>query len=115
MRKKIIRNILIGIICCFFLTFTEISIVLAAKKSASSLKRIAKSETATPKAKKAKPVPDKKNKAVQKALNKAGFKLEVDGLMGKRTQTAIKGFQKKNGLKVTGTPDKATLAKLKIK
>ena len=53
-------------------------------------------------------------KAVQEALNHNGYKLATDGIMGKHTIAAIKGFQKKNDLKVTGRPDTETLAKLKI-
>jgi chromosome segregation ATPase len=53
-------------------------------------------------------------KAVQEALNHNGYKLATDGIMGKHTIAALKGFQKKNDLKVTGRPDTETLAKLKI-
>jgi peptidoglycan hydrolase-like protein with peptidoglycan-binding domain len=51
---------------------------------------------------------------VQTALNNAGFTLQEDGFMGKKTKEALKKFQKENGLKVTGKADKATLAKLGI-
>ncbi|GEM_PF-5058222 len=54
-------------------------------------------------------------KAAQEALDKAGFKVKADGIMGRHTRMAIKAFQKKNGLKVTGRLDKATLAKLHAK
>jgi peptidoglycan hydrolase-like protein with peptidoglycan-binding domain len=54
-------------------------------------------------------------KSVQEALNKDGYKLTVDGLLGNHTRSAIKNFQKKNELKVTGTPDSPTLAKLNLK
>ena len=50
--------------------------------------------------------------SVQKALNKQGFKLKVDGTADPKTRAAIKSFQKQKGLKVTGMADKATLAKL---
>jgi peptidoglycan hydrolase-like protein with peptidoglycan-binding domain len=53
--------------------------------------------------------------AIQKALNKEGYNLKEDGLMGKHTRAAIESFQKKNGLQSTGKPDNATLAKLGIK
>ena len=49
---------------------------------------------------------------LQTALNKHGAKLMVDGRMGKHTHAALRAFQKKSGLKVTGTLDKATRAKL---
>ena len=54
-------------------------------------------------------------KAVQEALNKDGYKLKVDGIMGMQTSNALKGFQTKNDLKVTGQPDPMTLAKLNLK
>jgi peptidoglycan hydrolase-like protein with peptidoglycan-binding domain len=54
-------------------------------------------------------------KAVQSALNKEGYNVAVDGKMGKQTQTALKQYQKANGLKVTGKIDSATKAKLGIK
>jgi len=54
-------------------------------------------------------------KLVQQALNKDGYKLKVDGILGMHTSSAIKNFQKKNDLKVTGQPDQMTLAKLNLK
>ncbi len=54
-------------------------------------------------------------KAIQKALDKSGAKLKVDGLMGKGTEGALRAYQKKHGLKVTGTADKATLKSLGVK
>jgi peptidoglycan hydrolase-like protein with peptidoglycan-binding domain len=54
-------------------------------------------------------------KSVQEALNKDGYKLTADGMMGNHTVSAIKDFQKKNDLKVTGLPDSETLAKLNLK
>lgn len=54
-------------------------------------------------------------KAIQKALDKSGAKLKVDGLMGKQTEAALRAYQKKHGLKVTGTADKATLKSLGVK
>jgi len=53
-------------------------------------------------------------KAVQEALNHNGYKLATDGIMGNHTISALKNFQKKNDLKVTGRPDTETLAKLNI-
>ena len=38
----------------------------------------------------------------------------ADGILGRHTITAIKAFQEKSGLPVTGTLDSATLAKLDI-
>lgn len=51
-------------------------------------------------------------RAAQKALIKDGAKIKADGLMGRHTRAAIKAFQKKNHLKVTGRLDKETMAKL---
>jgi len=113
--KQSIRNMFIGVICGFFLTFTGVSIAFTAEKAASGEKGIAGGETAVQKVAKVKPVPDEKIRDLQEALNKAGFKVKVDGLTGKKTRAALKKFQKKNGLNVTGKPDEATLAKLGIK
>jgi peptidoglycan hydrolase-like protein with peptidoglycan-binding domain len=55
-----------------------------------------------------------KVKAVQSALNKAGYSLKEDGVMGKKTHMALKEYQKANNLKVTGKVNKATLKKLGI-
>jgi peptidoglycan hydrolase-like protein with peptidoglycan-binding domain len=57
-------------------------------------------------------MPSNQTLAIQKALNKEGYKLKDDGLMGKHTRAAIEAFQKKNALKITGNPDEETLAKL---
>ena len=54
-------------------------------------------------------------KAIQEALDKAGAKLKADGLMGKKTEGALKAFQAKHGLKATGTANKATLKALGVK
>ncbi|MEJ2060482.1 MAG: peptidoglycan-binding domain-containing protein [Gammaproteobacteria bacterium] len=54
-------------------------------------------------------------KALQEALNAHGAKLKADGMWGKNTRAALKAYQKKNGLKVTGHADKATRAKLGMK
>ena len=52
-------------------------------------------------------------KTLQQALNKAlGTNLAVDGQFGKKTQAAVKQFQKKYGLTVDGVVGKQTLTKL---
>jgi peptidoglycan hydrolase-like protein with peptidoglycan-binding domain len=53
-------------------------------------------------------------KAVQKALVEAGYKVTVDGKIGRNTRSALKKFQRKNQLKVTGRIDKATKVKMGI-
>jgi len=54
-------------------------------------------------------------KAVQTALNNDGYKVAVDGKMGKQTHDALMKFQKANGLPATGKADAATLKKLGVK
>ena len=41
-------------------------------------------------------------KELQKALNDAGYSLDVDGKFGTKTQTAVKSYQKSKGLSVDG-------------
>lgn len=41
-------------------------------------------------------------KELQKALNNAGYTLDVDGKFGTKTQTAVKSYQKSKGLAVDG-------------
>lgn len=71
----------------------------AKKAKKKSTKKVAKKKTV-------KPSPTVKK--AQMALAKSGFKTTADGYMGKNTRKAIKGYQKKNGLKVNGKLDKAT-------
>lgn len=49
---------------------------------------------------------------VQAALNRHGFMLDVDGITGPRTRAALREFQHRMGLPVTGVADAATLAAL---
>ena len=51
-------------------------------------------------------------KKLQEALNKNGYKLDVDGQFGPKTQSAVKDYQKKNGLAVDGIVGKNTWSKL---
>jgi murein L,D-transpeptidase YcbB/YkuD len=52
---------------------------------------------------------------VQEALNKQdNDKLAVDGRLGPKTRAAIAAFQTRNGLKATGIPDRATLARMNV-
>jgi hypothetical protein len=49
----------------------------------------------------------------QQALNQNGESLQVDGVMGSKTKAALKDFQTKHNLKVTGRLDRATRKALK--
>ena len=51
-------------------------------------------------------------KTMQKALQKAGSTIKVTGEYTIGMVSAVKSFQKKNGLKMTGTIDAKTKAKL---
>jgi peptidoglycan hydrolase-like protein with peptidoglycan-binding domain len=52
-------------------------------------------------------------KAAQQALKERGFDPgPIDGTMGPKTRAALADFQKKEGLKPTGTLDKKTMARL---
>jgi peptidoglycan hydrolase-like protein with peptidoglycan-binding domain len=54
-------------------------------------------------------------KKVQEALKSKGEDPGIiDGVMGKKTEAALKKFQKTNGLKVTGAMDRETTDKLGI-
>src|SRR5262245_56440552 len=49
---------------------------------------------------------------VQAGLNQVlGLRLSVDGFLGPQTRSAIRGFQKKQGLTVTGSPFDPTFAR----
>jgi peptidoglycan hydrolase-like protein with peptidoglycan-binding domain len=50
---------------------------------------------------------------LQEALNHHGAKLKVDGKMGPHTRAALESFQRSRKLKVTGHPDKETIAALR--
>jgi hypothetical protein len=50
----------------------------------------------------------------QEALLSLGYAIgDIDGIIGAGTRKAIRSFQKKEGLKVSGTPSPALLAKMK--
>jgi peptidoglycan hydrolase-like protein with peptidoglycan-binding domain len=54
-------------------------------------------------------------KAVQQALKDKGHDPgEIDGMMGPRTQAALKDFQTKEGLKSSGKLDAETMTKLGV-
>jgi hypothetical protein len=55
------------------------------------------------------------NKKVRKAQTKLaslGYDIDIDGIFGKQTQNAIKDFQSKNNLPITGNLDDKTIDKL---
>ncbi len=49
---------------------------------------------------------------VQRALNRAGANLRVDGVMGPRTREALMDYQARNDLPVSGRADSETRVKL---
>jgi peptidoglycan hydrolase-like protein with peptidoglycan-binding domain len=52
---------------------------------------------------------------IQEKLRSDGlYHGQIDGLMGPGTQQALRTYQRKNGLPVTGTPDPQTLSSLQI-
>ncbi len=51
-------------------------------------------------------------KKLQRELNKKGYKLDVDGQFGSKTQSAVKDYQKKNNLSVDGIVGKNTWGSL---
>ncbi len=92
-----------------------LGVTVAMPGAASAGMKMAGHKAATHKAAAHKVVGNAHVKAVQKALDKSGAKLKVDGLMGKKTEAALRAYQKKHSLKVTGTADKATLKSLGVK
>lgn len=57
---------------------------------------------------------DDQVRRVQTALNQEGYSLQVDGVMGPQTESALKSWQSKNGLDETGKLDSETLQKLDL-
>ena len=51
---------------------------------------------------------------LQQALNSQGEKLNSDGVWGPATESALKQYQQKNGLPVTGQLDQQTRSKLNL-
>lgn len=65
----------------------------------------------------AKPAPKKGSAMVmkvQEALKADGTAMECDGMMGPKTRAALKAYQQKKNLKVTGKIDKETLKAMGI-
>ena len=62
----------------------------------------------------AKPVPSDLVMKIQKGLSNIAYAdIAVDGLIGEKTRTAIRHFEKHYRLPVTGEPNEQVLAKLK--
>lgn len=53
-------------------------------------------------------------KQVQEKLSAAGHEVQADGIMGPKTQAALKEFQQKQGLQASGKLDQQTLAALGV-
>ena len=54
-------------------------------------------------------------RSAQEALDRHGFELgPIDGILGPRTQAALRGYQRKNGITPTGQLDAATLRALDL-
>lgn len=53
-------------------------------------------------------------KQVQEKLSAAGHEVQPDGIMGPKTQAALKEFQEKQGLQASGQLDQQTLAALGV-
>jgi len=88
----------------------------AAEEATSTDKpAVTKAQKATTKTTKKTVKADPKVKAVQEALKAQGYKIKATGKLGKSTTKALKDYQKKNGLKVTGKLDQETLDKLGVK
>ncbi len=111
------RRLALGIFCGCLLVLSCVFVAYAGNGPTTAEKKIVKIQKTPSKAKTAKhkKIGKEEVKAIQKALNSKGFRLVIDGVIGKHTRTAIKIFQKRNGLKVTGRPDKQTLARLGVK
>ena len=55
----------------------------------------------------------KDRKALQTGLNRAGFDVgTADGVLGSKTEAALRAYQARNGLPVTGKPSRAILERL---
>ncbi len=75
---------------------------------APSVRGTSLQQAATP----AKPKPSQQVKELQNALRSVGLDVKADGVMGAKTEAALRQFQKENGLKVTGVLDGATVQAL---
>ncbi|MEW5914028.1 MAG: peptidoglycan-binding domain-containing protein [Thermodesulfobacteriota bacterium] len=109
--KKLGSKTVLAVVLAMVMAFVGSTLAVAAEQAQGT----APAKAAPDKTKVKKTVAKKELvKKVQTALNGAGYKVKVDGKMGKDTRNALKAFQKKNGLKATGRLTKATLTKLGV-
>lgn len=99
------RAAMLSIVVLTLCAFVVDSPILAKKSNATTKERAVKSKKKTD---------TEMVKSVQRALVDAGFKIKVDGKIGRQVRAALKKYQKQNKLKVTGRIDKATLKKMGI-
>ncbi|RJX33952.1 MAG: hypothetical protein C4525_08790 [Desulfarculus sp.] len=109
--KKLGSKTVLAVVLAMVMMFVGATLAAAAEQAQGTA-----TKAAAPTKTKAKKAVVNKDlvKKVQTALNSAGYKVKVDGKMGKETRTALKDYQKKNGLKATGRLTKATLTKLGV-
>jgi peptidoglycan hydrolase-like protein with peptidoglycan-binding domain len=101
--KLLSRAAIILVVAFTLAAFASHSVVFAKEAKSSKKQSVAQSK---------KKLSTAQIKMVQQALSEAGYKIKVDGKMGRQLRAALKKYQKKNGLKVTGRIDKATLEKV---
>ncbi|MGA8019053.1 MAG: peptidoglycan-binding domain-containing protein [Desulfobacterales bacterium] len=113
----LVRGIVVGSV----LMFMSVSVAFAQQQAATTKKPSTSMDTQTqtmhsPKSQAGMQKLSKQEvKSVQEALNKDGYNLQEDGILGKNTHNAIKNYQKKNQLKETGRLDAETMSKLNLK
>lgn len=110
-----IRKTLVSGAALLLAVATTVPVVAFAKTAVAPAHKAMTHKTMSHKTMSHKAVGNAHVKAIQKALDKSGAKLKVDGMMGKMTEAALKKFQAKHGLKATGTANKATLKALGVK
>ncbi|MDP2645652.1 MAG: peptidoglycan-binding domain-containing protein [Desulfobacterales bacterium] len=109
--KKHVRKVLIFVLCCVLFTAFTTAAIAAGQQNAAKKEKAQKAAVKKP-AKK--PAPSQNVMQIQQALTREGYKLKVDGLTGPKFRATLKKYQKANGLKATGKPDKGTLERLGI-
>ena len=104
--KFLSRIAIVLVVACTLVAFTSHSVVFAKEAKSTKKQTVAKSK---------KRVDSAQVKSVQEALVAAGYKIKVDGKIGRQLRAALKKYQKKNGLKATGRINKATLDKMRVR